>query len=89
MEHLITPFKRAHRVVLGTQMEHLEHVPEGIPDNFTIQTVIFNQSFRILERILRARENLLIPTDSAHRVLILKLSGAAGAALGPNLGWIY
>ena len=29
MEHLITPFKRAHRVALGTQMEHLEHVPEG------------------------------------------------------------
>ncbi|CAF3836047.1 unnamed protein product [Rotaria sp. Silwood1] len=86
MEHLITLLKRPHRVVLGTQMEHLEHVPEGIPDNFTVQTVIFNQSFRILERILRDRENLLIPIDSAHRVLILELAGAAGTALGPNLG---
>ena len=89
MQHLIAPFKRAHRVVLGTQMEQLEHVPEGIPDNFTIQTAIFKQSFLILERILIARENLRIPIDSAHRVLILKLSGAAGAALGPTRGWIY
>ena len=60
-----------------------------MPDNFTIQTVIFNQSFRILERILRARENLRIPIDSAHRVLILKPSGPDGAALEPNTGWIY
>jgi len=35
MENLIIPLDRARRVVLGTSMEHLEHVPNRISAIFT------------------------------------------------------
>jgi hypothetical protein len=33
--NLIVPLDRAHRVILGTRMEHLEHVPRRIAGGIT------------------------------------------------------
>ena len=35
IKNLIAPLDRAHRVVLGTGMEHLEHVPRRIAGGIT------------------------------------------------------
>ncbi|CAF1253731.1 unnamed protein product [Rotaria sordida] len=42
MENPIILLNRAHQVVLGTQLEHLEHVPERIGGGITCRQVINN-----------------------------------------------
>ncbi|CAF2373194.1 unnamed protein product [Rotaria sp. Silwood2] len=48
MESLITPFDRTHRVVLGTQMEYLEHVLERISANIYSNILLTSPTYEVL-----------------------------------------
>ena len=57
---------RAHRVVLGTGLEQLEHVPGRIWEGITMKS----QYFEIFLRTVWVMENPKLPFDRAHRVAL-------------------
>ena len=73
-----TPFDRAHRVVLGTSVERLEHVPERIWEGFTRKILLKPQYLRFCSDMVSATENLRTPFDRAHRVVLGTLVGTVG-----------
>jgi hypothetical protein len=73
-EKQITLFDRARRVVVGTALEHLEHVHRRIRGEITrISCWNFNiklQYFEFLGTIVWPIENLITPFDRARRVVL-------------------
>ena len=74
IENLIIPLDRARRVLLGTGLEHLEHVSERIAaENTRIGCQNFHgkmQYFGIFGTIVWAIENLITPLNRAHWVVL-------------------
>ncbi len=70
IENPIIPLDRAHRVVLGTRLEHLEHVPKRIPAGITSKKADFRRFSRFWETIVESIGNPIIPLDRAHRVVL-------------------
>ncbi len=64
------PSDRAHRVVLGTIMERLEHVPGRIGARITSEIPGFGQFLAFFEAMVWAIENLIISLDRTHRILL-------------------
>ena len=74
IENLSIPLDRARQVLLGTGLEHLEHVSERIAAGITrIGCENFHMKIQylgIFGTIVWAMENLITPLNRAHRVVL-------------------
>jgi hypothetical protein len=66
----IIPLDRARRVVFGTRLEHLKHVPKRIPAGISSKKADFRRFSGFWETIVESIGNPIIPLNRAHRVVL-------------------
>jgi hypothetical protein len=70
MKNIMIPSDRAHRVVIGIRIEHLEYVPRRMAGTFTSISIVKHRFFELSRDIVRDMKNIMIPSDRAHRVVL-------------------
>jgi hypothetical protein len=68
--NLIIPLHRARRVVLGTSLKHLEHVPKRIPVGITNEKTDLGRFSTFLGTIVGSIGNPMIPLDRARQIFL-------------------
>jgi hypothetical protein len=66
----MVPLDRARRVVLGTLLERLEHVPRRIRGRITSEKRCLGGIRGTFGSIVRDFRNLIVPLDRARRVVL-------------------